>query len=310
MRNSPLQRRRLSLLIFVSLLTALPARAQAQMNKKASPSSPPAINADPSLLPPDNRTSASHHPKIQIPCTEILKNTGDATDRTPDGGGLGPGPGGHPGAGGGYTGGGGPGGGGNDAKVDYTRTFRTNEVTRRAKILNKPQPSYTEKAYKNDVEGFVRIRLVLAATGDVKNMQVVKGLPDGLTEKAIEAAREIKFTPAQKDGRVVSQWATVEYNFIIIEDERRISDKAVILEQPPAQYTREACANRVEGTVVLRVLLTRRGEIGDIEVEKDLPFGLTGNAMEAARLIKFKPAENRGKPVNVERRIEYVFRLN
>jgi len=40
-------------------------------------------------------------------------------------------------------------------------------------------------------------------------------LPDGLTEKAIAAARSIRFQPAQKDGRPVSQYAVIEYSFNI-----------------------------------------------------------------------------------------------
>jgi hypothetical protein len=40
-------------------------------------------------------------------------------------------------------------------------------------------------------------------------------LPEGLTEQAIEAARDIEFKPASKDGRPVSQYVTVEYNFNI-----------------------------------------------------------------------------------------------
>jgi len=39
------------------------------------------------------------------------------------------------------------------------------------------------------------------------------GLPYGLTERAIAAARQIKFTPATKDGRPVSMYIQLEYNF-------------------------------------------------------------------------------------------------
>ena len=35
----------------------------------------------------------------------------------------------------------------------------------------------------------------------------------GLTERAIEAAKRIKFTPAMKDGKPVSVWMQLEYNF-------------------------------------------------------------------------------------------------
>jgi hypothetical protein len=49
----------------------------------------------------------------------------------------------------------------------------------------------------------------------VQGISVVKGLPDGLTERAISAAKQIRFTPAEKDGRTVSQYVTLEYNFNI-----------------------------------------------------------------------------------------------
>jgi hypothetical protein len=42
---------------------------------------------------------------------------------------------------------------------------------------------------------------------------MVRGLPYGLTEKTMEAARHIKFAPAMKDGRPVSLYIQIEYNF-------------------------------------------------------------------------------------------------
>jgi hypothetical protein len=41
----------------------------------------------------------------------------------------------------------------------------------------------------------------------------MRGLPYGLTEKAIAAARQIRFDPATKDGHKVSMWMKLEYNF-------------------------------------------------------------------------------------------------
>ncbi|MBV9929144.1 MAG: energy transducer TonB [Acidobacteria bacterium] len=134
---------------------------------------------------------------------------------TGDGTGLGPGRGSNTGGGDTNYGGGGPGGGGGGGGVDYSRPFRQNEVTRKALITFKPEPGFTEEARKNNVTGVVRLRAILHATGGVQSISVVKGLPDGLTEKAIAAARQIKFTPAEKDGRAVSQYVVLEYNFNI-----------------------------------------------------------------------------------------------
>jgi hypothetical protein len=65
------------------------------------------------------------------------------------------------------------------------------------------------------VTGTGRLRLVLSAAGQVSGRTPLTRLPDGLSEKASVAARKINFTPAEKDGRKVSQYVTIEYNFNI-----------------------------------------------------------------------------------------------
>ena len=109
---------------------------------------------------------------------------------------------------------GGPGEG--DGK-DFERykVFPPKDVTQKARITFNQQPQYTEEARKEQTQGIVRVSMVLNASGQVQNVRVISGLPNGLTEKALEAARRIKFIPAQKDGRNVSQYATVEYSFRI-----------------------------------------------------------------------------------------------
>lgn len=97
--------------------------------------------------------------------------------------------------------------------VDYNRPFSPRDVDRRARILSKPEAPRTEAARRNNTVGTVVMRLVLTASGEVTNIRVVQGLPDGLSESAVEAARRIKFEPALKDGRAVSQYIQLEYNF-------------------------------------------------------------------------------------------------
>jgi protein TonB len=63
------------------------------------------------------------------------------------------------------------------------------------------------------VEGTVVLRAIFAADGKVKNILVLSPLPNALTERAIDAARKVKFEPATKDGRPVSMVVQLEYNF-------------------------------------------------------------------------------------------------
>lgn len=138
----------------------------------------------------------------------------------PLGSGGGIGPGGGPGIGMGI----GPGRGGNAAggaapateangTTDYNKVFSGKDVTQKARILSKPEPTYTETARKYSVTGTVVIRAVFSSSGEVTQIRVISGLPHGLTTMAVDAAKGIRFIPAAKDGRDVSMWFQLEYNY-------------------------------------------------------------------------------------------------
>jgi len=87
------------------------------------------------------------------------------------------------------------------------------DVTTKARLLSKPEPMYTETARQQQIVGTVVLRCVFASDGTIKHILVVQAVPGGLTERAIAAARKIKFVPAQIDGKPVSMWMQLEYNF-------------------------------------------------------------------------------------------------
>jgi len=87
------------------------------------------------------------------------------------------------------------------------------DVDRKARLITKPEPQYTAAARENAIEGTVILKVVFSSTAHVTNIRVVQGQPYGLTERAIAAAKKIKFIPAMKDGHYVSMWMQLEYNF-------------------------------------------------------------------------------------------------
>ncbi len=91
--------------------------------------------------------------------------------------------------------------------------FVGKDVNRKVVLAMKPTPSYTERARMGQITGTVVLKAIFASDGTVKGIRVVSGLPSGLTEQATIAARKIKFIPAVKDGRFVSMWLQLEYNF-------------------------------------------------------------------------------------------------
>ena len=93
------------------------------------------------------------------------------------------------------------------------KVYAPREVTCKAVLLTRPEPDYPRGARQKNVQGSVLLRVVLLASGKIGEVTVVKGLPEGLSEAAVEAARKITFRPAIKGDRWVSQRALVEYNF-------------------------------------------------------------------------------------------------
>jgi TonB family protein len=100
-----------------------------------------------------------------------------------------------------------------NASQSVDQIFLIKDVTRPAFAVSRPEPFYTEEARRNQVVGTVVLTTVFSSSGKVTNMEVVKGLKYGLTERAVDAARKLKFIPALKDGKLVSQRIQLEYNF-------------------------------------------------------------------------------------------------
>ena len=105
------------------------------------------------------------------------------------------------------------GGAGFDNATWSDRVFKGPEVEQRARLLSKPEPQYTEEARRNQITGTVMLRVVFSSAGHVEQIHALQTLPFGLTEKAIAAARQIRFVPATKAGHPVSVWMQLEYNF-------------------------------------------------------------------------------------------------
>ena len=72
---------------------------------------------------------------------------------------------------------------------------------------------YTDQARNNAITGTVALGLLFTADGRVIVEKVIRELPDGLTEQAIEAAQKMRFKPAMKDGVAVNVRLTLEYTF-------------------------------------------------------------------------------------------------
>jgi len=188
----------------------------------------------------------------------------------------------------------------------------TMDRSTRPTILYREKAKYTEVARNNKIEGIVVLSVVFGVDAQLKDIEVVQGLPDGLTENAIEAAKKIRFEPAMKDGQPVSVRGKLEFSFNLYNNpilQMDASLRPTIIYREKAQYTKEARDNKVEGTVVLSVVFGPDGQISDIKVIRGLPYGLTEKAIEAGRKMRYEPAMKDGQPVSVRGDLEFSFSL-
>lgn len=102
-----------------------------------------------------------------------------------------------------------------NASLEESKVYKPSETAQKARLVLKQQPIYTYEARQNQIQGVIRISAILRADGFVSGVRAITSLPDGLTERAISATKRIKFMPAEKDGKRVSQYVTLEYNFRI-----------------------------------------------------------------------------------------------
>ncbi len=88
------------------------------------------------------------------------------------------------------------------------------EVDKPALVTDMPFPQYPPGAKRNFTQGNVVLHVVLSSNGNVTDVEVIKGLPDGLTESSMNAAKAITFEPALMHGQRVSTVVRFEYRFV------------------------------------------------------------------------------------------------
>jgi TonB family protein len=85
----------------------------------------------------------------------------------------------------------------------------------------------------------------------------------------------------------------------------------VLVKSVRAVYTKEAIAQRIEGSVVLDTIVQSDGKVGEVKVVQSLDpvFGLDQEAVKAVKQYEFKPGTKDNKPVAVRVKIQVTFTL-
>jgi TonB family protein len=195
-----------------------PVRPVPAPPRPTPPRRPPVVEPTPTPPPDPEPPTLSHAiqaPVVPVPANQIDR-LGLPTLATPSlvdslgpgtGGGIGSGQG--LGLGEGIGGGIGPGfGGGTGGGL-----FQPGTGIEPPTVIREVRPDYTTEARRQEIEGDVVLEIVVRADGRVGNVEVVRSLGAGLSQKAVDAVRQWRFDPARRYGSPVDVIVTVSVEF-------------------------------------------------------------------------------------------------
>ncbi|MET0754150.1 MAG: energy transducer TonB [Pyrinomonadaceae bacterium] len=113
------------------------------------------------------------------------------------------------------------------------------------------------------------------------------------------------YVKLKKDKEAVKAFR--QTNVVYDENLPDYDKKLKITNRPHAGYTQSARENGISGKITIAVEFGADGKIGFAFPIQKLPYGLTENALEAAKSITFEPAEIGGKPVTTIKIVSYEF---
>jgi periplasmic protein TonB len=80
-------------------------------------------------------------------------------------------------------------------------------------VLREVKPDYTQEARRRGIEGDVVVEVIVRADGSVGQVRLLQGLGAGLDQRAIEAVRQWRFSPAHRHGTPVDVVVEIAVEF-------------------------------------------------------------------------------------------------
>ncbi len=82
-------------------------------------------------------------------------------------------------------------------------------------LLREVKPDYTEEARRRGINGEVELEIVVRSDGTVGDVRLVRGLGAGLDQRAVDAVRQWRFSPARRSGTPVDVLVQIAVEFRI-----------------------------------------------------------------------------------------------
>ena len=110
---------------------------------------------------------------------------------------------------------------GNPNPVPDEEALRISGPVTRPQIIAQAKPEYTIEARKARLQGTVICEVLIDREGCIQRARVLKGLPMGLDQAALDAIKQWVFLPARMDGKPVPVFYVLTTSFQLMEADAR-----------------------------------------------------------------------------------------
>lgn len=107
-------------------------------------------------------------------------------------------------------------GGFSPADGESTRTLlkEIQNQTRPPQVSQRKAPEYPDQAKRQNLEGFVLVRILVGVNGELIKTEIIDSQPLGVFDRSVlDAVAGWKYTPGLQEGRQVSMWLTQKVRF-------------------------------------------------------------------------------------------------
>ena len=216
---------------------------------------------------------------------------------------------------------------------DKDGVYRVGPGITSPELLHPITAIYPRSAWKTCVPSVVVISAVIGTDGVAKIRAVIDAHGSPFEDPAVEAVKQSQFQPGLSNGNPVPVLVCVGVPFLHVKpavpwlqpspeaadlqpsgqpDPFKAPPGATMpvpISSPEAEFSDEARRKRIEGIVVVTMIVNEKGLPTDIKLVKSVGYGLDESALEAVGEYRFEPATLNGKPIAVRVTVEVNFQL-
>lgn len=187
---------------------------------------------------------------------------------------------------------------------------------------------YPVIAQENGTQGTVVVKLVVNTLGEVENAKVIRSVSPECDNEALRVVCLTKnWIPGKQNGKLVNVHYTIPIQFKLIDSSKPEKSKVYeVIEQMPEfpggeralmdfigsnlKYPLEAQKSGIQGTVLIRFVISKTGKVTKVEVLRSVFSALDDEAVRVVKLLPdWIPGEQKGQKVNVYFTLPIKFKL-